>query len=437
MIRAKWLDNVSALQVFQLMRFSVLILIGILLVQSGYQKEEIGVYELFFFLANIVSFFWSMGLKNALISFFPSLGSKDQDKLLFNFFILQIGFGLLAGLMLFLFEDYMARILNGGNALLNLPKIVLYLILMAPAGIVEYFYILKEKSKSILAYGIIIFSIQLLGMAVLVFYKVELDLLLWFMAGWMGFRALWACLLILKNGQFHLDFHMQRTFLIFAMPLILHMLLGNGMEYVDGLLVNYFYDEGAFAQFRYGARELPITTILIGALSTAMIPLAVKDMTDSLQSIKTRIKRLSNVLFPVSIVLMLASPFVFPIIYSEEYLISAFLFNIYLLIISSRIWMPQVVLFAKHDNGLLLLSALIELLINVILSVILLKVWGMPGIAVATVIAFMVNKLMIAFFAWNRHSIRVSDYLNLKHYGTWVALLCLSFYISTVIIFGN
>ena len=218
MIKAKWLDNVSALQAFQLMRFSVLILIGILLVQFGYQKEEIGVYELFFFLSNIVSFFWSMGLKNALISFFPSLENNEQGKLLFNLFILLIGFGLLAGLVLFLFEDYIARLLNGSNAVSNLPKIVLYLILMAPAGIVEYYYLLKEKSKSILTYGAIIFSIQILGMAVLIINKSELDLLLWFMTGWMGFRAIWAFLLMLKNGQFNIDFHLQRTFMFFALP---------------------------------------------------------------------------------------------------------------------------------------------------------------------------------------------------------------------------
>lgn len=419
------------MQLYQIMRFTVLIFIGVILVKSGYSKEEIGGYELFFFLANIISFFWAMGLKNALISYYPSLDEDHQKSFFFNIGIIFIGLSLLAGSILYLMEDYFAYWINGTGNLKHIDKIIYYLILIGPAGLVEYFYLLKDRSVWIIKYGLIIFLLQLVLISGGIILKLDISALLWLMVWWAGFRFLWFVLLIIRDGGLVLDLYLIRSVMVFSAPLILHMLLGNGMEYVDGFLVNYFFDEGTFAQFRYGARELPITTLLVGALSTAIIPSAVRDLASSMEEVKIKIRRLMNFLFPVSLVFMLISPIVFPLIYSEEFAISARLFNIYLLILSSRIWMPQIVLFAKHDNGILVFSAFIELIVNIILSLILLRYYGILGIAWATVIAFLVNKLLLAFFAWKRHGVGVGAYLNLKGYFIWLLILSIGYYITT------
>ena len=429
---SKYINNVSALQSFQIMRFGSLILIGIILVKSGYTKEEIGIYELFFFVANVVSFFWSMGLNNALMSFYPKLELVQQKRLLFNLAIILLALGFAAAGILYLLEDYIAYLLNGSHSIDHLNYIMVYLILAAPSSFIALIYLLQSKNKAIVKYGIFIYLLQLLIITIAAFNHLDVSQILQLVLGWMVVQFLWFTYLIFKNGGLYVDFQLQRTFLIFALPLILHMLLGNGMEYVDGFIVNYFYDEAAFAQFRYGARELPLATILIGALSTAMIPLAVNGLNKTLSEVRRKISNMMNILFPISMALILTSPFIFPLVYSQDYEISAQLFNIYLLVICSRVLMPQVVLFAKHSNNFLMLSGLVEFLINIALSLYLLQFFGMLGIAWATVIAFLINKVMLSVYAKRKFGVNIKQYLDVKLYSIWFGSILICYFISTL-----
>ncbi len=429
---SRYINSVSALQAFQLMRFVTLIVIGILLVKFNYEKEEIGIYELFFFLANVLSFFWTMGLKNALISYYPTLEEGDQRKLIFNLFLILLVFGLLGATLLYSFQDYISYCLKKPDGIQYLPLIMGYLTLSAPANFIEYIYLLKGKNANIIKYGGAIFILQLSLLITGILLGFEIKLLLYLMLLWAGVKFLWLLIVLVANRSFEVDFKLIKIFLWFSLPLILHMLLGNGMEYVDGFIVNYFFDEGVFAQFRYGARELPLVTILAGALSTAMIPLAVNSMGEALSEVKIKVTRLMNGLFPISIILILLSPLVFPIIYSDEYEISARVFNVYLIIISSRLLMPQIILFAKQATGFLSLSAFIELIINVCLSLYLVVDYGIVGIAWATVIAYLINKVMLIFFVKSRFNINTAQYLNIKVYIIWMGILSLSYFVSTL-----
>jgi len=429
----KLVSNVSALQLFHVMRFGVLLLIGMVLVKAGYSTSEIGLYELFFFLSNFISFFWVMGLNNGLISYFPSLTEENSRTLLFNLGILLIILAVIASLSLIFFRGPIAHLAGIGEGTLPLLGwIIAYLILSAPGNFTEYYLLLINKPRQIIGYGTALFSLQLMLIILGVLMDFQVKGLVQLMVLWAALKFIYFCIIVMKQGSFHINFKMQWLFLSFSFPLILHMLLGNGMEYVDGFLVNYFFDTSAFAQFRYGARELPLVTVLVGAVSTALIPIAVNDMNTAMRDVKRRMTHLSNILFPVSIVLMLASPFLFTFFYNENYQLSAQIFNIYLLVISSRLLMPQVVIFAKHENRVLVFSALLELIVNVGLSLWFLKWFGILGIAWATVIAYLVNKVILAVYSWQKYNIDLHKYLNMRQYTMWLSLLVISYFISTL-----
>ena len=101
------------------------------------------------------------------------------------------------------------------------------------------------------------------------------------------------------------------------------------MDMIDGLFVMHYFDEAFFPIFRYGAREMPFSSLLFSSLSAAMIPLLIKDGMSS-SEVKVRVTRLMHFVFPVAILLMLLSPFIFPMVYNTEFKQSAFIFNIYL-----------------------------------------------------------------------------------------------------------
>ena len=56
MLKSK-ITNVSALQFFQLLRYSSLVLVSVLLAKSSFTQVDIGEYETLLFIAGGVSFF--------------------------------------------------------------------------------------------------------------------------------------------------------------------------------------------------------------------------------------------------------------------------------------------------------------------------------------------------------------------------------------------
>ena len=159
----EWINNVSALQFFQLLRFSVLVLISILLVKAGMSKEEITIYELFFFISNFISFAWVMGFKNGLLSYFNSKAEGERPRLIFNIAILYLLFSIIFISILWAFKDSMAVSWIERDEIPFLSLILFYLFLNAPTILNEMILLLHDRSKEIMRYGAILFSAQFIG----------------------------------------------------------------------------------------------------------------------------------------------------------------------------------------------------------------------------------------------------------------------------------
>jgi hypothetical protein len=63
----KQINSISAFQFYQLVRYTTLILIGVIFTKTAISQSEIGEYETFVFIAGAVSFFWLNGLQKALL----------------------------------------------------------------------------------------------------------------------------------------------------------------------------------------------------------------------------------------------------------------------------------------------------------------------------------------------------------------------------------
>lgn len=424
------MDSTSALQTFQFSRFIVLILIGIVLVKSGYSTAEIALYELFFFISNFMSFAWVMGLKNAMLSYYHSLTETRKPLLFFNASLILLFLGMLAGSVLYVLKAPIALYWLDRLVIPHLDLVLMYIFLNAPSVMNEFILLLRDRPKEIIYYGASIFGMQLAGVALLAIWGFPVNYMLSFMVLLAFAKLVYHIVLLVRFARFKFDPGIIQPFVWFSFPLCLHMLVGNGMEYVDGFLVTSFFGEEDFAIFRYGAREFPLVTIWVGALTSAMIPLAVRDYSAGLNVLREKVSRLITLLFPMSIALMLFSPFLFEWVYNVDFLASANIFNIYLLILTSRIILVQVVLFSKHANRILLYSGMIELVLNVGLSLWLLQYFGLSGIAGATVIAYFANKLLLFWFSKKNFGLRWTEILPVRNYIIWSLLLVLSFIIS-------
>jgi O-antigen/teichoic acid export membrane protein len=202
------------------------------------------------------------------------------------------------------------------------------------------------------------------------------------------------------------------------------------MNYIDKILVTNFFGIDGLAIYESGAKEFPLVTALVGAIASALIADVASNLKDGLEQIKSRTKKIMLPLFASSAILMFLSPYLFPIVFNAAFKDAALIFNIYLLILSSRILLPQTVLIGLNKTEIILYVSIIEITFNLTLSLIFLYFFGMAGIAFASVIAFMIERLLLIYYNQKKYNIRLSQYCDVRAYSLYTLFLIGSFVLS-------
>ncbi|MCF8244007.1 MAG: oligosaccharide flippase family protein [Saprospiraceae bacterium] len=425
-------NKISALQIFQVLQFGTAILIGILLVKAGLPTALVSVYEALMFIASLFCFFWVAGGQNALLQLFAKLDEATQKRAIFNVFLLFSVAGLLAGSLLFIFQKPVGQYLTNFEQLPLLNLLALFLILNSPSFLLQIFYLLLKKYKQLVRFGVVSFGLQLVLVVLPIFLHFSLRETMFGLLVWAFVKLVWCLVVVYRHADWTIDPVFLKKYLLLAWPLLLFAAIGKGSEYVSGLAVTtLFEDEKAFAIFRYGARELPIAVLMVGALATALIPELAENQSLGLERIKSNTRRLSHWLFPISMASMLAAPFLFPFFFNQDFKASAQIFNIFTLLLASRILLPQVVTMGAGKNKILILSALAELVVLVLLSFWWGSSFGLLGVAWAAVVAFMVDRVLLIWYNWRVLKIHPSSYVDWKIWIGYNLLLIATFLIST------
>lgn len=417
---------------YQLLRFASMVLISILLVKTGFSTGETSAFELFVFIVNIVTFFWIMGISNSILSYYHQQDEKDKRFFFSNIFYLLQALGLITAVAVYFTGAFGLATSNTfltGNK--NLLILSAYIFFYSPTLLIELYYILTANNKALSKYGIIIFGLQFFIIAVTVFIFKDINMVFRGMLIWVLIRWLWTLHVLSGKKRKHTFMPVLiKTFALTSIPVVIHILLSNGMDYIDGILVDKYFPPDRFAVYRYGARQFPLFVIMIGALRSVAIAKASENIKYALVEIKEHSAKLMIFFFPLAIVLMFLSKSLFVFFFNEEYVYSALLFNIYLLILSSHIIIPEVFLYATKKYKVLMYLSGAELIFNLVLSLILMRYYGMAGIAFATFIAFMVSKMFLV--AYTKVKLRISPraYLNTGRYVLLTVLLYVAFVIS-------
>lgn len=419
-------DHIRTNQLNSLLRFAVSFLLGILYVRSFMTRDQVGILEYGLFLTYTGSFVFTYAYSSSMlsrISIENMASAKSQlNQIFWQLFIigsLSVVF-VFAGLkaLPYLNIDFLPSSLH-----LVVSLIAGMIIFVIPA---ELYYILFQRSKAYFTYSIAVHGFHFLAIAIALYFKQSIETILW-----IYFVVNLVKLVVVLyhiRPSLKIDWLAQKNWLIFTAPLILHFILGSTMDYLDGHLVASFFDENQFLFYRYGARELPFSIILLNAISASFIPLLASDI-NQVSALKIRVRRIMHFIFPISIVLLFIAPFAFRWVYGDDFILSAQVFNFYLLIITSRVLLPHTILYAKKDNMALVWFSAIEFVVNLTLSLLLIQSMGITGVALATVIAFLLNRVLTIFYVRRKYKIAVGSYLPIKEYSIYFALLLVSFFV--------
>jgi O-antigen/teichoic acid export membrane protein len=121
-------------------------------------------------------------------------------------------------------------------------------------------------------------------------------------------------------------------------------------------------------------------------------------------------------LFPLTAILLLISHTVFPVLFNPEFKESATIFNIYLLLVISRLLMPQTILNGLKISKNIMYASFFELVLNISLSLIFVQFWGIAGIAFATFLAYLFEKIYLTIVVRRKLNIQLQEYLPINFY---------------------
>lgn len=416
----------------------IFLIISIVFTKSKLSSKDIGQWEMFMFIGGLLTFFWVTGIIQSLLPLYnrnrtySKVGENGVKKSpeIYNAFLLLCAFSVLFFIMGHALKGNFSVFHNRGNVpYINL--LLLYILFSSPVCLIEYIYLLNNRSYRIFQYGLYTFVAQLI---LIILPPLFGKGIIWSIYGLLfitGVRWIWLIILLRRYTEMKISVDFMKEHLYLATPLIITTLISGSAQYTDGIIISSVYrDPAMFAWFRYGAKEFPLVLMLANGLNNAMLSeFATREkMKESLEKIKVKSTQLMHFLFPATMLMMLIARWIYPVMFRQEFHKSSGIFLVYSLLIIPRLIFPQTIIVGRKKTHITLIAAVIEIAVNIPLSLLMIK-WnyGLVGVAVSTFAAYCVSNFFMVLYVWFKMKIRPSEYIPLRIYAIYSALIGILF----------
>lgn len=428
-IRRKTNAQLLAWQGFTFIKYSSLIITAILMARLIPNIELIKTYEKILLITSSLSFFFVSGLGQTVIPYFESQDVSNKKTIFKTLFYLLFTLGLLSSLLLVFYsliyssENTSSYVIFAIITLLNIPSFAL-----------ENYYLVHKMHVNLLTWGLFTYLLQIPVFIIPVLLYNSLDFGLYGLLGIAALKFVYTAYALQVSKHFKRSVGQLMPFLGYSWPVLLSFTIGGSYVYINAIIVELNLPSKEFILYRYGAREFPLFLIIANSFSliySAKIARGLKNNNpkQALKAFKLKSTKVMNQLFPIAILLMLCSQFLFKFFYSNSYAESFLVFNIMLFLLMSRMLFPQTLLLGYGLTKYFTYASLIELITGVTLSLYLVKIWGLFGVSLAMVIAFMAEKIYLILVCY-RHHITFFKLIPSLHYLGYSTLLLICFLIS-------
>jgi O-antigen/teichoic acid export membrane protein len=269
---------------------------------------------------------------------------EQHGPILFNIHVLLSAISMVSAMLLLALNRPISGQLLHGQPIPAPFLLAVYLVVNSPSMLTEYIYLIRNQPRRILLYAIITFSLQVVAVGLPPFLGFSVVHSIMGLLVVSGIRLVWLYSLLSQYKRLRFDLSLMKKIGTLSWPLVLATLLSSSAQYIDGFIVTAWFSPADFAVFSYGARELPLAILLANSLSMAMVPRFAGAKLDSpLAELRSEVYRLGIFLFPVTIIALLISHRAFPFVFSAEFEQSATIFNVYLMLLISRLLFPQTI----------------------------------------------------------------------------------------------
>lgn len=357
--------------------------------------EDYGTYRQVWLLYYTVIPLFTLGISTSINYFIPGMEIKQQKTFIFQTFSGLFILGLLCAIFLYLSSGHFSVRFNN-PVLAQLMKIfALVPLLTMPTSYYHNLYICLKKavfaacilsSTTMLRFLVIIAavlmepSLEIIFKGLLCYYVAEFIVLTFFI-----FRPF---------KKIPLDMQHQNILeqLKFTVPIGMSTLVGTFSRQIDKLMISGYFTAREYAIYSNGATELPIARILNSAVMSVLMPELVNlyrrgEYERLIELWHRSIRKVSLIILPIMVFLFVFAREFLLFLYSEKYLESTGIFQVFLLTLPPRVTTFGSVLLAAGLSKVIMVYSVYTVIISVLLNLLLIKLWGAWGAALATVLA--------------------------------------------------
>ncbi|MCS6903935.1 MAG: hypothetical protein RML72_12265 [Bacteroidia bacterium] len=187
-------------------------------------------------------------------------------------------------------------------------------------------------------------------------------------------------------------------------------LFGGLGVYINLWIVEALCSPVEFIEYRNSARELPVSLIIANSFSTSATALLSKTKVQphqlshiTLLLIKKKSKEVLHILFLSNILFLILSRPLFEFLFAQKFTNAWKIFDWYLLLVIPRALFPQTLVNALGLWKQSYLITILECLLHIILSFVLTYFLGTTGAAIATLIAFSFEKILLNWLLYKKN----------------------------------
>ena len=372
-------------------------------------QGDYGSYQQVWLYYNTLLPIFSLGIPSSLLYFIPRSAPKDRKTIAYYSLGTLELFGIVFSLVTFFTATMVADQFSNPDLVTYLRIFSLYpLFSLAPRGF-NFLLISLDKQKVAAIFSILFSGTTILFVSLPTLFKHPV---LYSLIGAVLSGAIFFAVFVIflykyfKGEKLYWDRHLLWSQLAYSLPIGLSSVVGTFSTQLNRLVISTSFSPHVFAVFNNGAFEIPFVGLLTGSLMTVLIPEFVVRLKNN--ETMEAVWRLWNnaslktalILYPLIVYSFIFSEEIIILLFSNKYLESVPIFRIFLIATFVRVTQYSSLIQALGKTKLMLLTSIIGLISNLVLSWILVNTMGVYGPAWANVITvyiwMLVYLLMIA-----------------------------------------
>jgi O-antigen/teichoic acid export membrane protein len=375
-------------------------------------KSDYGTYIQATMIINLLVLVLAFGIPPSLFYFLPKKSIKHKAFILRSF-ILLLSIGIGAAFLMVLLEKYICNFLNNQNLAQFLPFIGISITCFMCANITQPILLVANKSLTLAVINVIKGVIFFCSMIICLFVNPQVKYLIYILTLNYFFELVIIIKVILKYSD---TFDKSSDAILisireqmrFSLPLAASGMLWLLGREIDKYIISYYLNPADLAVYARGAVEIPLIHILAGTISQIYIPQWVRlfDAGKNKELVNLwhlTIKKIALIMFPLFVLFQLISRDFILLLYSSAYSGSIVIFSIYLFSIPLQFTEYTAIMESTGKTKYISYGYMIQIPLNISLSIVLLAHIGAVGPAIATIISsylmtaymlFMLNKVL-------------------------------------------